>query len=112
MTANNKENADMSEINRKLTADNQKGAKEHELSLTQRGRLCVSGVVDVTSFDQDGAELETVLGRLSVEGSGLKLDMLDTESGSVEINGRIDAISYSDADTTEKKGIFKRLLGC
>lgn len=112
MTANNKENADMSEINRRQTGDQPKRSKEHTLSLEERGRLRISGVIDVTSFDSDSAELETVLGILSVEGGGLKLDMLDTESGNVEINGRIDSIAYSDSGTNEKKGIFKRLMGC
>lgn len=102
----------MSEINRKQTTEQQRGNGEHSLSLDKRGRLCVSGVIDVSSFDSDSAELETVMGILSVDGSGLKLDMLDTESGNVQINGRIDSIAYSDSDTSEKKGIFKRLIGC
>lgn len=104
--------ADMSEINRKQTGDTVKRSKEHTLSLEERGRLRVSGVNDVVAFDTEGAELDTVLGVLSVEGSGLKLDMLDTDSGMVEINGRIDSIVYSDTDTPKKQGLFKRLIGC
>lgn len=102
----------MSEINRKQAGEQPKRSKDHALSLEERGQLRVSGVNDVMSFDSDSAELDTVRGILSVEGNGLKLDMLDTDSGIVEINGRIDSIIYSDSGEGEKKGIFKRLMGC
>lgn len=102
----------MSEINRKQSNEQLKKSKEHTLSLLERGRLRVSGVNDVTSFDSDSAQLDTVQGILSVDGGGLKLDLMDTESGIVEINGRIDSIVYSERDSGERRGIFKRLMGC
>ena len=104
--------ADMSDINRKQSSEQLKKSKEHTLSLLERGKLRVSGVNDVTSFDSEGTVLDTVLGIMSVDGSGLKLDLMDTESGTVEINGRIDSIAYSDRDSGERRGLFKRLMGC
>ena len=102
----------MAETNRKQTGEQIKKGREHAITITERGRISVIGVNDVRAFDTESAELDTVLGILCIEGSELRLDMLDTEKGEAEINGKIDAVSYVDKDSGEKKGIFKRLIGC
>ena len=83
------------------------------LSLRGRKSLEVNGVNDVVRLDEEGVVLSTVCGMLTVEGTSLRVKVLDLEAGTVEIDGKIDAMLYFDAsenDGSEKRGLFKRLF--
>ena len=77
-----------------------------EITISSRREMRVSGVEEVISFDELGARLRCSDGELSVEGSELHVDVLDTEKGTVTMKGRIDGIYYTDV--TERK---RRLFG-
>ena len=81
----------------------------HSLTLDGKKRLEVTGVKDVTRFDEWGAELATVLGSLAVDGSGLRLEAFDTERGFVLLTGEIRGLDYFDSDAEgsgKKRGFF------
>ena len=82
----------------------------HEIKLTKRESLVVSGVNEVESFDDVSAILKTVCGRLTVEGNNLKMTVLDTEKGLVTLDGTIELLSYSDETRSENKSVFKSLF--
>ena len=65
-------------------------AKSHKVLLVNRGNGAFSGVVDVLSFDV--AEI-----------------LLEMEKGEVDIEGRIDSLTYSDVKTAGKQA--ESLLG-
>lgn len=67
----------------------------HTLSLAERERLDVSGVEEVVRFDEQLVVMRTVLGELSVHGSGLKVDLLDKTGGALRLSGGIDELVYS-----------------
>ncbi len=81
--------------------------KSHGLTLNGRRELSLFGVADILAFDSEEAELQTVMGKLTVEGEELKIGVLDTNSGEVTISGKISALVYRE-DGEAKRGFFKR----
>ena len=82
-----------------------------KLCLTDRKSLEINGVKEVVSFDDGGAVVLTEDGELCVEGTGIRISNLDTDSGKVSVTGRIDAMIYSVEPTDKKRGIRHRLFG-
>lgn len=80
----------------------------HQLSLTERQTLTMTGVTEVVSFDENTVVLETTLGSLVVQGQGLQLKHLTTERGQVAVEGQISALQYEEP---RRGGWLSRLLG-
>lgn len=86
-------------------------AKRHTLYLHARETLTLTGVEEVTDFDEEGALLKTGEGALSLEGEGLKVLRYDRETGEMAVSGRVCGINYrDDLPGSGKKG-RKRLFG-
>ncbi len=89
------------------------GQPEHgaaqDVILRERAWLTITGVEDVTAFDEDSVTLRTAKGILSVDGSMLKITRLSVETGELEIEGRIGGVLYLDEEPPKKKrSIFGR----
>lgn len=82
--------------------------RAHKFMLTNRMTCMVSGVMDVLSFDLNEILLETDLGMLLVKGSELHVNRLTLEKGEIDIEGKIDSLTYSE-NTHAVKG--ESLLG-
>ena len=78
-------------------------AKTHKITLNNRKTGNFTGVLDVISFDISEILLETEQGMLNVKGKDLHVNRLNLEKGEVDIEGNIDAFSYSQIPTTIKK---------
>lgn len=72
------------------------------LILENRGKLSISGVLDVLSFDDQVVILETELGLLTVKGDGLRINKLSIDTSEVIVEGDILSLMYSDNKNTEK----------
>ncbi|WP_067621262.1 YabP/YqfC family sporulation protein [Alicyclobacillus acidiphilus] len=68
----------------------------HDVRLTDRRELEITGVKRVETFDVNAFELATSEGGLYIEGSALHMKRFDVESGTVLIEGRITSLSYDD----------------
>lgn len=68
--------------------DKARAAGAHTLALDAQGRLSLTGVVDVTSFDETLVALETSKGMLAVRGEGLHVERLSLENGELTPHGR------------------------
>lgn len=79
-------------------------AKPHSILLENRKKLVVDGVLDVIRFDDLTAELSTSLGDLIVEGEGLRIEVFDTEKGSVTLTGYIRVLDYLEKSGIPQKG--------
>ena len=79
------------------------------LNVKERNRLVLNGVSNIESFDEGYITLEINEGRISVEGSGMKIESLSRDDGEIHITGKIDGVFYSD----KKKllGRFRGLFG-
>lgn len=90
-------------------ADEKRSDMPHNIIIESRGRLSVSGVLDVENFDENTINLSTTKGLLGIRGEGLHIDKLSLESGELSVDGTISGLSYSDR--VEAGGFFSRLFG-
>ena len=79
----------------------------HQLTLTERKKLTMTGVTEVVSFDDTAVVLETSLGNLILQGQGLQLKTLTAESGQIVVEGQISALYYEES---RQGGWLRRLL--
>lgn len=77
--------------------------KSHKVILTNRKNGSISGVLDVISFDISEILLETEQGMLNIKGKDLHVNRLNLEKGEVDIEGVIEAFSYSQVPVGLKK---------
>ena len=81
----------------------------HRLVLEERGKLTVTGVTEISGFDDTAVIAQTELGQLLVQGQELKLKKLSAEDGQVAVEGRICALSYEEP--RQSRGRWRRILG-
>lgn len=79
-------------------------SRQHKLMLNNRKSCTISGVSDVLSFDLGEVLLETDQGMLMIKGSDLHVNRLTLEKGEVDIDGKIDSLTYSESAGYMAKG--------
>ena len=86
--------------------------KNHKIILNNRQNGSFTGIVDVLSFDIGEILLETEMGMLHVKGKDLHVNRLNLEKGEADIEGEIEAMTYSDVPESLGKGngIFNRFF--
>lgn len=72
------------------------------LILENRGKLSISGVLDVLSFDDQVVILETELGLLTVKGENIRINKLSIDTSEVIVEGDISSLAYSENKNTDK----------
>lgn len=87
-------------------------ARMHRMTMTNRKNCTVNGVNDVLSFDIHEILLETEQGMLMIKGDDLHVSRLTLEKGEVDIDGRIDSFTYSDAvgSGQKKESLLSKLF--
>mgnify|MGYP003299915967 CR=1 FL=1 len=78
-------------------------SNSHKILLGNRKSGSITGVLDVISFDITEILLETEQGMLNIKGKDLHVNRLNLEKGEVDVEGTIDAISYSQIPASIKK---------
>ena len=68
----------------------------HKIMLTNRRTCTINGVSDVLSYDIHEILLETDQGMLMIKGDDLHVNRLTLDKGEVDIDGKIDSLTYSD----------------
>ena len=84
-------------------------AKVHNLQMEGREKLVLSGVEDVSGFDENLIVLSTGQGDLSIRGTQLHIERIDLPSGALEVRGHIQELSYEEP--ARSGGIWSRLFG-
>ena len=75
----------------------------HNINITQRKNINITGVKKIENFDENEFLLETNMGYLLIKGSNLEIIKLDTYQGDVAIKGKIDSLNYLEkADKKQK----------
>ncbi|MCQ2399387.1 MAG: YabP/YqfC family sporulation protein [Clostridia bacterium] len=78
----------------------------HHVSIKERKYLEVSGIDDVLSFDERSVVLSAKeMGIISLEGEGLRIIEMNSGTGEIKIDGRINGFVYVDKDK-KKSGLF------
>ena len=81
----------------------------HGLRLEGRERLSVTGVLDVSGFDENTVLLETGMGELCIRGEELHIERIDLDAGQLELHGQIRELSYDEPTATGS--LWSRLFG-
>ena len=84
-------------------------ARWHSLSLEGREKLSITGVDDVSGFDEGLVVLRTGQGELSVRGRELHIERIDLDSGMLELHGHVQELSYDEP--VEGRSLWSRLFG-
>ena len=86
--------------------------KAHKLILNNRRCGNLTGVSDVLSFDENEIILETDQGMLMMKGKELHVSRLMLDKGEVDIDGRIDSVTYSEqgSRTERTESLLGRLI--
>ena len=71
-------------------------ARAHKIVMTDRNICNISGVCDVLSFDVAEILLETEQGMLMLKGNDLHVSRLMLDKGEVDVDGKIDSLTYSE----------------
>ena len=85
-------------------------AKPHRLTLSERGKLTVTGVEEVLRFDETEVEMRTARGDLIVRGAVLHAGRLAIDTGELGIDGAVSELLYAD-EPAKGEGFFARLFG-
>ncbi len=81
---------------------------DQTFSVVNMQHLVMDGVNDIAGCDGNRIILNTVLGRITLEGDELRIEKLTGAGGQIVVNGKISAVYMTPAE--EKRGLFKRLL--
>ena len=84
-------------------------ARTHALEMENREKLRLTGVSDVSGFDESLIVLSTDMGELSICGEALHVDKIDLDAGLLELRGRISELRYEE--TTAASSLWKRIFG-
>ena len=82
----------------------------HTLTMVGRERLCVTGVTEVDSFDEETVVMLTSKGKLVLRGQGLHIEKLSVDIGELSVEGFVRSLEYSD-DIRSGGGFLARLFG-
>lgn len=75
--------------------------------ITDKSKIEIDKVSSVRSFDETGVLLETSLGRISVEGSDLKIENFEKSTSKILITGNILGAFYIEKRDKKKGRIDK-----
>lgn len=84
-------------------------SRPQSITLSERAKLSVSGVEEVISFDEERIVMKTVLGELTVNGSGLHVGKLSLDTGELNVEGLVTDLSYAEREV--EGGFWSRLFG-
>ena len=84
----------------------------HNINITQRKNITISGVKKIENFDENEFLLETNMGYLLIKGKNLEIIKLDTYQGDVSIKGKIDSLNYLEESNKKQKNesVFSKLF--
>ena len=83
-------------------------AAYHRLQLEGREKLSVSGVEDVVRFDENCIVTTTSAGTLIITGEELHIGKLSLDGGEMQVDGRIDAVTYEDTEVRQGSFLSSR----
>ena len=83
----------------------------HSLTLNNRQGGRITGVRDVNYFDEKEILLFTDAGNLVIKGEQLHVKQLNLEKGEVDLEGRVDSLTYLSKNTDKKEeSLLKRMF--
>lgn len=91
-----------------LTEVRRAASARSSVSIENRERITLSGIIRVDSFDEGEVCARCESSGVAVYGQNLHISRLDLDNGVMVVDGFINGVEYSD--TENKGGIFSRLF--
>ena len=88
-----------------MAIETEKYNPEHTISIISRKELRITGVNQLSCFDDLSVKLSSVLGEIEIFGNSLTVDSLDLDKGFIYISGEISGLEYVE-DVPKKKKRF------
>jgi len=79
------------------------GEVKHNVFLKSRQRMEMTGISDVTSFDEEEIVVQTGDSGVSIEGENLKIEKFNSENGELILNGSINGLFYYSKKPEKRK---------
>ena len=76
---------------------------KHDVVIKSRKHLEMSGVSDVTSYDEHEIIVQTNGSKASIDGDSLKIERFNAQVGELIVNGNINGIYYFAKEPIKKK---------
>lgn len=83
---------------------------KHQLTVTDRQRFSITGVIQVLGYDEAEILLETTMGILTLKGKNFNITSLSLENGSLEAGGYLHSLDYRQEKGAQKQGFLRRIL--
>lgn len=83
--------------------------RPHNIIIDNRKKIELSGVNDVSGFDEQTVSLTTEMGGLVIKGTGLHITKLSLDTGDVTVEGNLNAMQYT-TNTSSSKGFVSKLF--
>lgn len=90
--------------------EDKKNMNPHNLIMENRGKLTLTGVIDIHSFDDELVLVETQMGILTIKGNDLKMNKLNLDNNELVVEGKITALVYSEGDMSKKGNVFGKIF--
>lgn len=85
--------------------------QESNLTLDNREKLQISGVIDVISYHEGEVLIQTAVGTLRVLGEKLQIQDLSVSSHRCLITGQVDGMLYEKTVSQQKLGFWGKVFG-
>ena len=82
----------------------------HNITISERKNIIITGVKKIESFDKLEFNMETTLGNLIIKGNDLEIVKLDTYQGNLTIKGKVNSIEYNDKSKTKEEGFLGKIF--
>lgn len=83
--------------------NDQNSELKHDVLIKSRQRMEMTGISDVSSFDDAEIIVQTANSGVSIEGENLKIERFNSENGELILNGSINGMFYYSKKTSKKK---------
>ena len=80
------------------------GGRPHRVMMEDRGKISITGIADVVSFDENQVVLDTDKGLLTIKGRDLYVSRLTLDKGEIDIDGQAESLVYSSNEAFRKSG--------
>ena len=87
--------------------DKAQNARPHGLTLEGRRRAVITGVNELTNFNEQMVVLMTSEGALTLLGEGLHVNRLNLEEGQLSVDGVISAMEYDERARGKGKALSR-----
>lgn len=69
----------------------------HKVKMIDRNFIHLTGILKITSFNDEEFLLEANMGHIHIKGSGLEVIKMDTNDGVVKIKGHLNSLVYLES---------------